>query len=86
MKQLGQRFADKVVIITGSSSGFRLEMAKNVAEDGAMVVTISRSEHRADAIIAAAEARFFVGCVATTTCREWGESETLTGEWVIRSR
>ena len=34
VKQLGERFADKVVIITGSSSGLGLEMARNFAEIG----------------------------------------------------
>ena len=49
VKQLGERFADKVVIITGSSSGLGLEMARNFAEEGAKVVTNSRSEQRAAA-------------------------------------
>jgi 3-oxoacyl-[acyl-carrier protein] reductase len=52
MKKVGERFADKVVVVTGSSGGIGLEVARNFADEGAKVVTNGRSEQRA---VAAAE-------------------------------
>jgi 3-oxoacyl-[acyl-carrier protein] reductase len=44
-----QRFAGKVAIVTGSSSGIGAEIARRFAADGASVVVNSRTQDRADA-------------------------------------
>ena len=48
MEHSTQRFVDKVVIVTGSSSGIGLEVAKHFAEEGAKVVTNGRTKERAE--------------------------------------
>jgi len=47
MEHSGPRFADTVVVVTGSSGGIGLEVARNFAAEGAKVVTNSRREDRA---------------------------------------
>jgi len=77
VKQLGERFVDKVVVITGSSSGLGLEMAKNFAEEGAKVVTNGRSEQRA---AAAAEEIRVAGGIASPVgadVRTWDGAQQL---------
>ena len=49
MTHVGERFADKIVVITGSSGGIGLEVARKFADEGAKVVTNGRSEQRAGA-------------------------------------
>jgi len=42
------KFAEKVVLITGGSSGIGLAVAKRMAEEGAKIVLASRSEEKGD--------------------------------------
>lgn len=45
-----ERFAGKVAVVTGSSSGIGAEIARRFAADGASVVTNGRTQERADAV------------------------------------
>jgi NAD(P)-dependent dehydrogenase (short-subunit alcohol dehydrogenase family) len=47
-----QRFADKLVLITGGSSGIGLATAKRLADEGARLVLVARSEDKLAAAVA----------------------------------
>jgi NAD(P)-dependent dehydrogenase (short-subunit alcohol dehydrogenase family) len=47
MDALSNRFKEKVAVVTGSSSGIGLEIAKHFAAEGAKVVTNGRTKERA---------------------------------------
>jgi 3-oxoacyl-[acyl-carrier protein] reductase len=55
MDALSNRFKEKVAVVTGSSSGIGLEIAKHFAAEGAKVVTNGRTKERAE--VAAKEIR-----------------------------
>src|SRR5262245_13424713 len=47
-----QRFANKLALITGGSSGIGLAAAKRLADEGARVVLVARSEDKLAAAVA----------------------------------
>jgi 3-oxoacyl-[acyl-carrier protein] reductase len=80
MEHSGQRFRDKVVVVTGSGGGIGLEVAMRFAVEGAHVVTNGRNEERAAAAAAQIRATGAQATAVAADVRTWaGASQLLDG-------
>jgi short-subunit dehydrogenase len=82
MKQKMQRFAGKVVIVTGASSGIGRETAKAFAQAGANVVLAARRKDRLEDVARGIREQGGVAHVIATDVRDAASIERLISETV----
>lgn len=84
------RFTDKVMVVTGAAQGIGRRVAEQAAAEGARVLVVDRSEHRAETVAAiraaggiaeafGADLETWEGCAAAMVeaVRHWGRIDIL---------
>ena len=84
------RFTDKVMVVTGAAQGIGRRVAEEAAAEGAQILVVDRSDHRADTVAAIraaggiaegfrADLETWEGCAAAMAeaVRHWGRIDIL---------